>query len=120
MALASILERLTTIEGIALVAVAGRDGLIIDHAPRVTSVDVVALAAYGASALGAAESLGAEMRRGALTGIVFDFADALISVDPLGEAALTVAWLDAAAALVPLRQTLRQLRGELLATLDAL
>jgi predicted regulator of Ras-like GTPase activity (Roadblock/LC7/MglB family) len=120
MALEGILERLTSLEGVRLVALAGRDGLVIACVPRESAGDVAGLAAYGADALNAAESLGTAAQRGALTGIVIDFADALFSIDPLGEMALTVAWLDAASALVPLRQALRQLRGELLATLDTL
>ena len=119
MSLLTILDRLISIEGVRTIAIAGREGLIIERAPQ-GSADAEALAAFGASALSAAEGLGAETQRAALIGLVLEYQDALISVDPLGELALTVTRIEAAAALVPLRQTLRQLRGEMLAALDAI
>ena len=119
MSLTPILARLTAIEGIRAIVITGREGLVIAHTEQPLP-DAEALAAYGASALSAADALGAETRRTPLVGIVIEFGDTLISIDPLGEMAATVARLDTAAVLVPLRVTLRQLRGELLAALDAM
>ncbi len=119
MALGDMLGRLITIEGVRATVLAGREGLVIAQTD-LPLPDAEALAAFGAGVLNAAEGLGAETRRGALIGTVIEYADTLVSVDPLGEMALTVTRLDAAAALVPLRLTLRQIRGELLAALDAL
>lgn len=119
MALESILGRVTALPGVRALIVTGREGLPIAQTPAPVD-DASELAAFGASALAAAEGLGAETRRTALVGVILEFGDALVSVDPLGEYAATVARLDSAAALVPLRQALRQLRGELLAALDAM
>jgi predicted regulator of Ras-like GTPase activity (Roadblock/LC7/MglB family) len=119
LSLTSILGRLTALDGVRAVIVTGREGLVIAQTD-LPLPDAEALAAYGAAALSAAEALGAETRRTALVGIIIEYGDALISVDALGEMAATVTRLDAAATLVPLRVTLRQVRGELLAALDSL
>lgn len=119
MAIDATLNRLTAIEGIRSIVVTGREGLVIAQTDQPLD-EAEALAAFGASALSAAEALGAGTHRTALVGIVLEFGDALVSIDPLGEMAATVARLDTAAVLVPLRVTLRQLRGELLAALDAM
>jgi predicted regulator of Ras-like GTPase activity (Roadblock/LC7/MglB family) len=118
-ALNAILSRLTAFDGVRAVVVTGREGLPIDAAPAALD-DADALAAFGMDALSAAAALGAETRRASLIGAILEYGDALISVEPLGEYAATVARLDSAAALVPLRQALRQMRGELLAALDAM
>ncbi len=119
MSLAPLLERVTAIGGVQAVVVAGRDGLAIAQSPETLS-EADALAAFGASVLSAAEGLGAETHRGATIGVVLEYGDMLISVDPLGELALTVSCFDHAAVLVLLRLTLRQARNELLAALDAI
>jgi predicted regulator of Ras-like GTPase activity (Roadblock/LC7/MglB family) len=118
-ALKDTLGRFVAIDGVRALVVAGRDGLVIGQTD-LPLPDAEALAAYGAQALSAAEGLGSETRRTALVGIVAEYGDALVSIDPLGELAVTVARLDTAAALVPLRQNLRQWRGDLLAALDAM
>jgi len=117
--LSAILDRLTGLDGVRVVILAGRDGLPIAQSPH-TFDSAEPLAAFGANALSTAIGLGAATQRTALIGVVCEYQDALVSIDPLGEMATTVALIDAAAALVPLRQTLRQLRGELLAALDAM
>jgi predicted regulator of Ras-like GTPase activity (Roadblock/LC7/MglB family) len=119
MSLTTLLGKLTAIEGIRAVVIAGRDGLSIAHSDQPID-EAEALAAFGAQAFSAADALGAETHRTGLVGLVLEYGDALVSVDPLGEMALTVTRLDTAAVLVPLRVTLRQMRGELLATLDAM
>ncbi|HKD75143.1 MAG TPA: roadblock/LC7 domain-containing protein [Ktedonobacterales bacterium] len=118
MSLATILQRVTAINGVQAVVLAGRDGLAIAQVPG-TLGEADALAAFGASVLSAAEGLGAETNRGATIGVVLEYGDMLISVDPLGELALTVSCFDHAAVLVLLRLTLRQVRNELLAELDS-
>jgi predicted regulator of Ras-like GTPase activity (Roadblock/LC7/MglB family) len=117
--LPTLLQRLTALDGVKAVVIAGRDGLVVAQSD-LPLPDAEALAAFGAAALSAAEALGAEMRRAALTGLIIEYGDALISVDPLGDLAATVTRLEAAATLVPLRVTLRQVRGEMLAALDAM
>ena len=54
MSLNPILARLTAIEGIRAVVIAGREGLVIAHTEQPLP-DAEALAAYGASALSAAD-----------------------------------------------------------------
>jgi predicted regulator of Ras-like GTPase activity (Roadblock/LC7/MglB family) len=117
--LPSILNRLTALDGVKAVVITGREGLVVAQTD-LPLPDAEALAAYGAAALAAAEALGVETRRTALVGLVIEYGDILISIDPLGDLAATVTRLDAAATLVPLRVTLRQVRGELLAALDAM
>jgi predicted regulator of Ras-like GTPase activity (Roadblock/LC7/MglB family) len=119
MPLPTILERLIGIEGVRTIVVAGREGFVIARAAD-TGDDDEAFAAFGASALSAAEALGAETQREALISVILEYNDTLLSIDPLGELALTVAQLDTAAVLVPFRLLLRQVRGELLAALDAM
>ncbi len=119
MTLPSILNRLTALDGVKAVVITGREGLVVAQTD-LPLPDAEALAAFGAAALAAAEALGAETRRAALVGLVIEYGDTLISIDPLGDLAATVTRLDAAATLVPLRVTLRQVRGDLLAALDAM
>ena len=119
MALKDILGRFVAIDGVRALVITGREGLVIGQTD-LPLPDAESLAAYGAAALAAAEALGSETRRSALVGIVVEYGDALVSIDPLGELAATVARLDTAGALVPLRQNLRQWRGDLLAALDAM
>ena len=113
----ALLERMTAIDGVRAIIIAGRDGFVIARVPE-SAADIDTLAAYGASALSAAEGIGAHTHRAALIGLVIEYSDALVALEPLGEYALIIARLDSAAALVPLRQALRSLRNELLAQLD--
>jgi predicted regulator of Ras-like GTPase activity (Roadblock/LC7/MglB family) len=117
--LQDILDRVIALQGVRMVLVAGRDGLPITHAPRIIE-DAEALAGYGANMLQSAESLGTISRRTAIVGLIIEYGDTLLSIEPLGEQALTIARIDTATALVPLRQSLRQARQELLVALDAL
>ncbi len=119
MALTGMLDYLASIDGVRAVILAGRDGLPIACAPR-TAEDVDALAALGTAALSDALNLGVEARRAPLVGVLFEYQDGLVCVEPLGAFGVAIAQLDAAAALVPWRQTLRQSQGEILATLDTL
>jgi len=114
----SVLERLTRQDGIRAVIVGGKDGFAIASAPAALG-ELDVLASYGAAILTAADGLGAESRWSSLIGIVLEYQDLLISIDPLGEMAVTISLLEKAAALVPLRQSLKQLRGELLSALDS-
>ena len=119
MALTGILDYLAAIEGVRSVVLAGRDGLPIACAPRTTE-EVDALAALGVAALSHAAELGVEMRRGPVVGVVMEFQDGLVAVEPLGDYVAAIAQLDFAVALVPWRQTLRQSQSEILGSLDAL
>lgn len=119
MALTGMLDYLVAIEGVRAVVLAGRDGLPIACAPR-TAEDVDVLAALGTAALSAAAELGMETHRAPLIGVVLEYQDALICAEPLGDFAVAIARLDAPAALVAWRQTLRQIQGEILGALDTL
>ncbi|HEX6513507.1 MAG TPA: roadblock/LC7 domain-containing protein [Chloroflexota bacterium] len=82
--LKAILERFLTIEGVALAAVTGTDGLVIDSAGR-HEFDSEAVGAVGTSALGAAQALSEEVRRGRLLQAMVEFERGVVILEPIGE-----------------------------------
>jgi predicted regulator of Ras-like GTPase activity (Roadblock/LC7/MglB family) len=119
MTIESILEHLSGIQGVRLVILTGRDGLPIVYYPT-TDLQIDATASFGSTALNAAITLGGETRRSTVIGVIFEYHDALISVEPIGDFAAIIARMDTAAPLVPFRQAVHKHRGDLLDMLDTL
>ncbi|MDE3228893.1 MAG: roadblock/LC7 domain-containing protein [Chloroflexota bacterium] len=113
-----LLARLIEVPGVRAVVLVGREGLLIDYAGRGDDRAREALGALGASALSVTEALGAELGAGPTVGVVLDYEDALVSIDPLGEFATVVTLAENAASLGRIRHTLQSQRDELLRLLD--
>ena len=114
------LARLLSVPGVRAATVVGRDGLPIETSGRGDERFLEALGALGASALGTAEALGAELGQGATVAAMLEFDGAFVSVDPLGEYAAVVTLAESAASLGTVRRTVRSSRDELLRQLDLL
>jgi len=113
-----ILARLIEVPGVRATVLVGREGLLIESAGRGDERLCEALGALGASALGATEALGAELGAGPTVGVVLEYDDALVTVDPIGEFATVVTLAENAASLGRVRHTLRASQAELLRLLD--
>lgn len=117
--LRDLLSRVTQIQGVRAVVLAGREGLPLEATGRGDTQLFETLAALGASALQTTESLGQAMPVGATLGTVLEYERALVRVDPLGEFAAIVTLLENAASLGRIRQTVQASRDDILRELDA-
>lgn len=113
------LERFLAIPGVHATVLVGRDGLPLETAGRGDTRFLETLGALGASALGTAEALGLELASGRGVGAILEYESALVSIDPLGEAAAVVTLAENAASLGSIRQLVRGSRDDILRQLDA-
>src|SRR5579859_7328874 len=88
------LSRFLSIPGVRQAVLVGRDGLMIEGLTRDGKEDMEAVGALSTTSLGTADALGQEIVRGSLVGILIEYENGLLSVDPLGEFALMVTLLD--------------------------
>jgi len=114
------LARLLAIPGVRAAVLVGRDGLPIETSGRGDERFLEALGALGASALGTAEALGAELGQGATVAAMLEYEGAFVSVDPLGDFAAMVTLAESAASLGIVRRTVRSSRDDILRQLDLL
>ncbi|HEY8692477.1 MAG TPA: roadblock/LC7 domain-containing protein [Chloroflexota bacterium] len=82
--LKSVLERFLAVEGVALAAVAGTDGLVIESAGR-PELDPEAVGAVATSSLGAAQALAEEVTRGRLVQAMIEFERGVVILEPVGQ-----------------------------------
>ncbi len=113
-----MLGRFLSIPGVRSAVLVGRDGLPIETAGRGEVRFLEALGAMGASALGTAEALGADLGHGPTVAAMLEFEDAFVSVDPLGAYAAVVTLAETAASLGAVRRAVRGSRDELMRQLD--
>lgn len=114
-----MLGRLLAIPGVHATVLVGRDGLPLETAGHGDARFLETLGALGASALGTTEALAQELASGRAVGAILEYDGALVSVDPLGEAAAVVTLAENAASLGTIRQLVRGSRDEILRQLDA-
>jgi len=112
------LSRFLTISGVRQAILVGRDGLMIEGLTRDGKESMEALGAIMTSELSTAESLGQELSRGSVVGVLVEYEHGLVSVDPLGEFALIVTLLDNASNLSRVRHMVKASRNEILEALD--
>ena len=102
-----VLGRFLTIPGVRSAALVGRDGLPIETVGRGEVRFLEALGAMGASALGTAEAVGADLGHGPTVAAMLEYEDAFVSVDPLGAYAAIVTLAESAASLGAIRRAVR-------------
>ncbi len=112
------LSRFLTISGVRQAILVGRDGLMIEGMTRDGKENMEAMGAIMTSGLGTAESLGQELARGSVVGVLVEYEHGLVSVDPLGDFALLVTLLDNASNLSRVRHMVKASRNEILEALD--
>ena len=112
------LSRFLTISGVRQAILVGRDGLMIEGMTRDGKENMEAMGAIMTSGLGTAESLGQELARGSVVGVLVEYEHGLVSVDPLGDFALMVTLLDNASNLSRVRHMVKASRNEILEALD--
>ena len=112
------LSRFLTIAGVRQAVLVGRDGLMIEGLTRDGKESMEALGAIMTSELSTAESLGQELSRGGVVGVLVEYEHGLVSVEPLGEFALMVTLLDNASNLSRVRHMVKSSRNEILEALD--
>ena len=116
--LKQMLGRFLTIPGVRQAVLVGRDGLMIEGLTRDGKEDMEAVGALSTTSLGTADALGQEIVRGSLVGILIEYENGLLSVDPLGEFALMVTLLDNASSIGRGRHLVKASRSEILEALD--
>jgi predicted regulator of Ras-like GTPase activity (Roadblock/LC7/MglB family) len=84
MELKEVLERFLTLDGVALAAVTGTDGLVIESVGR-PEFDAEAVSAVATSAVGAAQALAEEVTRGRLVQAMAEFENGIVIMEPLGQ-----------------------------------
>src|SRR2546423_585 len=82
--LKQMLSRFLTIPGVRLAVLVGRDGLLIEGLSRDGKEDMETVGAYMATGLNTAEALGQEISRGGVVGVLTEYEQGLVSVEPLG------------------------------------
>ncbi len=112
------LGRILSVPGVRLVALVGRDGLLIEGLARDGKEDIEAVGAITTSGLSAAEALGQEISRGVVVGTLMEYEHGLVSVDPLGDFALMVTLSDNASTIGRVRHLVKTNRNEILEALD--
>src|SRR5690242_1944711 len=79
------LGRFLSIPGVRLAVLVGRDGLLIEGLARDSKEDMEAVGAMMTSSFNSAEALGQEIGRGNVVGVLHEYENGLVSVDPLGD-----------------------------------
>jgi predicted regulator of Ras-like GTPase activity (Roadblock/LC7/MglB family) len=112
------LGRFLAVPGVRQAILVGRDGLMIEGMTRDGKEDMEAVGAITSSGLSAAETLGQEISRGNVVGVIMEFEHGLVSVDPLGDFALMVTLSDNASNIGRVRHLVKTSRNEILEALD--
>lgn len=112
------LSRFLAIPGVRLALLVGRDGLLIEGMTRDGKDNMEAVGAIMTTGLSTAEALGQEISRGGVVGVVMEYEQGLVSIDPLGDFALMVTLFDNASNLGRVRHLVRTSRNEVLEALD--
>jgi uncharacterized protein len=112
------LGRFLSIPGVRQAILVGRDGLMIEGMTRDGKGDMEAVGAIMTTGMGAAEALGQEIARGSVVGVLMEYENGLVSVDPLGEFALMVTLSDNASNIARVRHLIKTSRNEILEALD--
>jgi predicted regulator of Ras-like GTPase activity (Roadblock/LC7/MglB family) len=112
------LSRFLSIPGVRQAILVGRDGLMIEGLTRDGKEDMEAVGAITTTGLSTAESLGQEIARGSVVGVIMEYEHGLVSVDPLGDFALLVTLFDNASNLGRVRHLVKTSRNEILEALD--
>lgn len=116
--LKQMLSRFLTVQGVRQAILVGRDGLMLEGVARDGKEDLEAIGAITTSGYGSAEALGRELSRGNLVGVLIEFEQGIISVDPLGDFALLVTLSDNASNIARIRHLVKASRNEILEALD--
>ncbi|MBV9229523.1 MAG: roadblock/LC7 domain-containing protein [Chloroflexi bacterium] len=116
--LKQMLSRFLSIPGVRQAILVGRDGLMIEGMTRDGKEDMEAVGALTSTGLSAAESLGQEIARGNIVGVIMEYEHGLVSVEPLGEFALMVTLSDNASNIGRVRHLVKASRNEILEALD--
>ncbi|MDQ6661743.1 MAG: roadblock/LC7 domain-containing protein [Chloroflexota bacterium] len=112
------LNRFLAISGVKQAILVGRDGLMIEGISRDGKEDMEAIGAIMSTGLSTAEALGREIARGSVIGVLMEYENGLVSVDPLGDFALMVTLSDTAATISRVRHLVKTARNEILEALD--
>jgi len=112
------LNRFLAIPGVRQAILVGRDGLMIEGLTRDGKGDMEAVGAIMTTGLSTAEALGQEISRGNVVGVLMEFENGLVSVDPLGDFALMVTLSDNASNIGRVRHLVKTTRTEILEALD--
>jgi uncharacterized protein len=112
------LSRFLSIPGVRQAILVGRDGLLIEGLTRDGKDDMEAVGAITTTGLSTAEALGQEIARGCVVGVLMEYENGMVSVDPLGEFALMVTLSDNASNIARVRHLVKSSRNEILESLD--
>jgi uncharacterized protein len=112
------LSRFLAIPGVKQAILVGRDGLLIEGLTRDGKDDMEAVGAIMSTGLSTADALGQEISRGSVVGVLMEFENGLVSVDPLGDFALVVTLSDNASNIARIRHVVKASRNEILEALD--
>jgi predicted regulator of Ras-like GTPase activity (Roadblock/LC7/MglB family) len=91
---------------------------MIEGLTRDGKEDMEAVGALSTTGLSTADALGQEIARGSLLGVLMEYENGLVSVEPLGDFALMVTLLDNASNIGRVRHLLKTSRSEILEALD--
>lgn len=112
------LSRFLTVPGVRQAILVGRDGLLIEGLTRDGKEDMEAVGAIMTTGMNTAEALGQEIARGQVIGVLMEYEQALVSVEPLGDFALMVTLFDNVSNLARVRHLVKSTRNEILEALD--
>ncbi|HET9919549.1 MAG TPA: roadblock/LC7 domain-containing protein [Ktedonobacteraceae bacterium] len=112
------LSRFLAVPGVRQAILVGRDGLLIEGLTRDGKDDMEAVGAIMSTGLNTAEALGQEIARGNVVGVLMEFENGLVSVDPLGDFALMVTLSENASNIARIRHMVKASRNEILEALD--
>ena len=112
------LSRFLSIPGVRQAILVGRDGLMIEGLTHDGKDDMEAVGATMTTGLSTAEALGKEIARGSFIGVLMEYENGLVSVDPLGDFALMVTLSDNASNIARVRHLIKTSRNEILEALD--
>jgi predicted regulator of Ras-like GTPase activity (Roadblock/LC7/MglB family) len=116
--LKQMLSRFLAIPGVRQTVIVGRDGLMIEGMTRDGKDDMEAVGAIATTSYSTAEALGQEITRGGVIGLLLEYENGLVSVDPLGDFALVVTIFDNASNIGRVRHMVKASRSEILEALD--
>lgn len=112
------LSRFLAVPGVRQAILVGRDGLLIEGLTREGKEDMEAVGAIMTTGMNTAEALGQEIAHGSVVGVLMEYEQALVSVEPLGDFALMVTLFDNASNLARVRHLIKSTRNEILEALD--
>lgn len=112
MELRDVLDRFMGLDGVALAAVTGTDGLVIDSVGR-PEFDAEAVSAVATSAVGAAQALAAEVTRGQLVQAMAEFENGIVIMEPLSEVGVLLVITESVASIGRVRLVARREREAL-------